>query len=155
MPKNLYPILGSRIGGAGHPGSRSVKATTALITKGDVCAYGTAGDAGKVLTASTSATAPFVACAETKPLNASPSNASIYENGLILLKAQGAIEVGKYVMRSASVAGRVSQYDGSGEEKVVGRYLRHEGEDSGDQTNAADGDIIVVDFGVGMVPATT
>lgn len=149
MPKNLYPILGSRIGGAGHSGSRAVKATAPVITKGDNCSY----TAGAVHTATTTATAPFVFCIETKPLNA--LNVSIVENGLVLGKAQGTIEVGKFVMRSATVAGRVSQYDGTGEEKVVGRYLRHEGEDSGDQTNAADGDIIVIDFGVGMVPATT
>jgi hypothetical protein len=50
-------------------------------------------------------------------------------------------------MRSGTTAGEVIAYTGTDETLLVGKYLRHEGEDSADQTAAADGDIIVIRLG--------
>lgn len=152
MPKNLNPILGSRIGGTGTPGSKSVKktthATTAPITKGDVVAKGTGGDTDKWLRASTTSTGPFGVCIESA---LSPATAfSFIDDGEVLVTADGVITPNSYVMRSGSTAGQVVTYSGTDEALIVGRYLRHEGEDSADQTDAADGDIIVIKLGVGQ-----
>jgi hypothetical protein len=151
MPINLAPILGSRIGGTGTPGSRSVKKTTAAIAKGDVVAKGTGGDTDKWLTAATTSTGPFGVCIEAAALNT--TSFSIIEDGEVNVTADGAITPNSYVMRSGSTAGQVVTYAGTNEALIVGRYLRHEGEDSADQTDAADGDVIVVRIGNQTVTA--
>jgi hypothetical protein len=151
MPKNLAPILGSRIGGTGTPGSRSVKKTSAAIAKGDVVAKGTGGDTDKWLKAATTSVGPFGVCIEAAALNT--TSFSLIEDGEVNVTADGAITPNSYVMRSGSTAGQVVTYAGTNEALIVGRYLRHEGEDSADQTDAADGDIIVIRIGNQTVTA--
>jgi hypothetical protein len=155
MPKNLNPIAGSRIGGTGTPGSKRVKkiahATTAPITKGDVVAKGTGGDTDKWTRASTTATGPFAVAIESA---LSPDTSfSMVDDGEVLVVADGAITPNSYVTRSGTTAGQVIAYAGTDEALIVGRYLRHEGEDSADQTDAADGDIIVIRIGYQTVTA--
>ena len=149
MPKNLAPILGSRIGGTGTPGSiRAKKTTGAAITKGDVVAKGTAGDTDKWLRASTTSTGPFGVCIESAL--AADTGFSLIQDGEVLVTADGAITPNSYVMRSGTTAGQVVTYSGTDEGLIIGRYLRHEGEDSADQTDAADGEIIVIKLGEGQ-----
>lgn len=152
MPKNLNPILGSRIGGTGTPGSKRVKKTTgAAITKGDVVAKGTGGDTDKWLRASTTSTGPFAVAIESAL--AADTGFSMVDDGEVLVTADGAITPNSYVMRSGTTAGQVVAYSGTDEALIVGRYLRHEGEDAADQTDAADGDIIVIRLGYQTVTA--
>ena len=153
MPKNLNPIVGSRIGGTGTPGSKSVKKTGAAITKGDVVAKGTAGDSDKWLKASTTSVGPFAVCIQDAA--ASDTSFSMVDDGEVLVTADGVITPNAYVMRASATAGQVIAYTGTDETTLVGRYLRHEGEDSGDQTDAADGDVIVIRLGYQMPQAAT
>jgi hypothetical protein len=152
MPKNLNPILGSRIGGTGTPGSKRVKkiahASTAPITKGDIVAKGTGGDTDKWARASTTSTGPFAMAMEDAASAA--TTFSMVDDGEVLVTADGAITPNSYVMRSGTTAGQVVTYSGDDEAVIVGRYLRHEGEDGGDQTDAADGEIIVIRLGQGQ-----
>jgi hypothetical protein len=148
MPKNLNPILGSRIGGTGTPGSKRVKKAAGVITKGDILAKGTGGDTDKWIRASTTATGPFAMAMESEVTGA--TSVSMVDDGEVLVTADGAITPNSYVMRSGSTAGQVVTYSGTDEALIVGRYLRHEGEDSADQTDAADGDIIVIRLGQGQ-----
>lgn len=146
MPKNTNVILGSRIGGTGTPGSKRVlKVAGGAVTKGDIIAKGTGGDTNKWLRASTSATGPFAVAVEDE-VSASTS-LSMVDDGEINVTADGTITPNAYVMRSGSTAGQVVAFAGTDESLIVGRYLRHEGEDSADQTDAADGDIIVIRLG--------
>ena len=151
MPKNLAPIVGSRIGGTGTPGSKSVKKTSAAITKGQVVAKGTGGDTDKWLIASTTSTGPFGVCIEDAALNT--TSFSMVDDGEVLVTADGVITPNSYVMRASATAGQVIAYAGTNEALIVGRYLRHEGEDSADQTDAADGDVVVIRLGYQTVTA--
>ena len=153
MPINLAPIIGSRIGGTGTPGSKSVKKPSGVITKGNVVAKGTAGDVDKWTLASTSSTGPFAVCIQDAATG--DTSFSMVDDGEVLVKADGAITNNAYVMRSGTTAGEVIAYTGTDETLIVGRYLRHEGEDSGDQTAAADGDVIIIRLGYQMPQAAT
>ena len=154
MPINLAPIIGSRVGGTGAPGSRRVRkiAGTAWV-KGNVLAKGTAGDVDKWTLASTSSTGPFAVAIEDAASAATTGSIVAAMGSEILVKADGAITNNAYVMRSGSTAGEVVAYSGTDEALIVGRYLRHEGEDAADQTAAADGDVIVIELGYQTVTA--
>jgi hypothetical protein len=152
MPKNLNVIAGSRIGGTGTPGSKRVlKVSGGAVTKGDVIAKGTGGDTNKWLRASTTSTGPFAVAVEDEV--STSTSLSMVDDGEINVVADGAITPNSYVIRSGTTAGQVVAYTGTDEALIVGRYLRHEGEDSADQTDAADGDIIVVRLGYQTVTA--
>ena len=152
MPKNLNVIAGSRIGGTGTPGSKRVKKVAGgAVTKGDIIAKGTGGDTDKWLRASTTSTGPFAVAVEDEV--AATTSLSMVDDGEINVVSDGVITPNSYVMRSGTTAGQVVAYSGTDEALIVGRYLRHEGEDSADQTDAADGDIIVVRLGYQTVTA--
>jgi hypothetical protein len=149
MPKNLAPILGSKIGGTGSTsGSRRVlKVAGTAWVKGDLLKKGTGGDTNKWNKADTAAVGPFAFAVE--DATAAATTGSVFDDigSEINATADGAITPNSYVMRSGTTAGQVIAYTGTDETLIVGRYLRHEGEDSADQTDAADGDIIVVRLG--------
>jgi hypothetical protein len=149
MPKNLAPIVGSKLGGTGTtPGSKRVKkvAGTAWV-KGQIVKKGTGGDTDKFDLAGTTAVGPFAVAVE--DATSAATTGSIFEDigTEVNVTADGAITPQSYVMRSGTTAGQVIAYTGTDETLVVGKYLRHEGEDSADQTDAADGDIIVIRLG--------
>ena len=141
----------------------SERKANGVITKGDVL---TLDSAGKWIEAPTSgALGPYGVA--TKSKLAGDLDVPVCTDGIIIVRSDGAIKTGKYVMVSASTAGEVIEYTaatiattpGNSDvvaarddwKKVVGRYIGHPGEvgpgTDDRSTDAADGDLIIVQIG--------
>lgn len=144
---------------------------TNAIPLGAVCIRDTASSpkSYKLCPATTLQTGPFVVCVNKAAAIADRTFAAAFPGTLVVVKAQGAIEVGTEVQNSATVAGSVMAFAQStattptGAEcnairddrlRVVGRYIAHENEMVGSSSTspgpasaAADGDNIVIRLG--------
>ncbi len=108
---------------------------------------------------------PFVVCVNKAAAIADRTFAAAFPGTMVVVKAQGAIQVGAEVQNSATVSGAVMAFAqttttgtySSAEEaavrddrlRVVGRYIAHENEMTGaaPATDAADTDNIVIVLG--------
>lgn len=123
-----------------HRAKKVNKGTSAGITRGHVCIQDTATTPDSWKTATAGVTAgPFVIC-----INADAATADTHftacVSGEVTVKADGAIEPGKYVMSSAATAGEVVVWDGTNASAKVGVYLGDKGNNAVEA--AADGDVI-------------
>jgi hypothetical protein len=139
---------------------------TNAIPLGAVCIRDTASTpkSYKLCPATTLQTGPFVVCVNKAAAAADRAFAGAFPGTLVVVKAQGVIEIGTEVQNSATVAGAVMAFAQStattptGAEvnavrddrlRVVGRYIGHEDEMTGAKTAtaAADTDNIVIRLG--------
>ena len=161
--------LGSLQPGAGHGVITVGKDAVNAISVGAVVVpdTSTAPDAYKIAPASATVLGPFGVCVNKAAAAADTAFAMALPGSLVAVKAQGAIEVGKEVQCSASVAGSVAVFAQStisasptqpevqnardDRLRVVGRYICHDTgvEMSGKTpaTAAADGDTIIILLG--------
>lgn len=135
----------------------------AAIAKGDVLDLDSTGKWREAPTSGTSA--PFGVAIKSRL--AADGEVPVLTDGIVIVRADGAIKTGKYVMPSATTAGEVIEYvattiagtpgqsdvQGARDDwkKVVGRYIGHPGEvgpGTDDRvTDAADGDLIIIQIG--------
>ena len=132
-----------------------------IITKGDVCDRNSSGDWRECPT--TGFSAPFGVAVKSK--TASEPDLPILTEGTVIVRADGTIKRGAYVMPSATTAGEVieftassaggtpSQSDvntaGANWRTVIGRYIGKPGQVGPGElaTDAADGDLILIRLG--------
>jgi len=154
--------------GSIQPGHQQVwtvgKDAVNAISVGAVCVPDTATtpDSYKIAPAAAPVPGPFVVCINRAAAAADTAFAAAFPGSVVTVKAQGAIEVGKEVQCSATVAGSVAAFVATtltgayvqadqiaaqtDRLRVVGRYLGHENELTGKvpATAAADGETNVV-----------
>lgn len=139
------------------------------ITKGSVCVPDTSitPNGYKKAPAAASVPGPFVICVNRDAAASDTAFAAAFPGTMVTVTAQGAIQPGKEVQASASVAGAVTVFVAStvatptaaeviaaqtDRLRVVGRYIGHEAELDGKTpaTAAADGEtnIVIVIGGV-------
>lgn len=132
----------------------------AIITKGDVCSRDGSGD---WIEASSGDVGPFGVAVKSKA--AADPDLPILTEGTVIVRADGAIKRGAYVIPSTSTDGEVVEYAassaggtpsqsdvnaaGSNWNTVVGRYIGKPGEVGPGElaTDAADGDLILIRLG--------
>ena len=130
-----------------------------IITKGDVCDLDSAGNWRECPT--TGFSAPYGVAPKSR--TASELDFPVFLKGMIIVRADGAIKAGKYVMPSGTTAGEVVEYvaatigttPGQSDvqaarddwKRVVGRYVGKPGENGVGElpTDAVDGDLIRID----------
>lgn len=136
--------------------------SNAAIAKGDVCDTNSSGDWREAPTSG--AVAPFGVAIKSRL--AADTDVPILTEGIVIVRADGAIKRQKYVMPSATTAGEVIEYvasaagatpsqsdvntAGAAWSKVVGRYIGHPGEvgpGADLATDAVDGDLIIIQLG--------
>lgn len=136
--------------------------TAAAIAKGDVCDLDANGAWRTCPT--TNFSGPFGVATKARLL--ADADAVILTEGLVIVRADGAIKPGKYVSPSGTTAGEVIAYvpatigatPGQSDvqaarddwKKVIGRYVGKPGEVGPGElsTDAADGDLIIIQLGV-------
>lgn len=124
----------------------------------------------KLCPATTLQVGPFVVCVNKAAAIADRTFAAAFPGTLVVVKAQGAIDVGAEVQNSATVAGSVMAWVATTQtasyvqadviagindmRRIVGRYIGHENEmvgasatSPGPASAAADGDNIVIRLG--------
>jgi len=142
-------FLGQREGGVGRPGtSNSPAASGITINAGDIVNIDPGTTPDSYRTAPTTGTGPFWGCTETKP--AGQTGVSLCYDGEFTCLAGGTIEVGSVVITDTAVAGRVITRTAEATNRIVGRYLRHHGEESGTNnspTAAAVSEKIIIQLG--------
>jgi hypothetical protein len=138
------------------------------ISVGALCIRDTAASPKgyKQCPATTLQVGPFVVCVNKAAVAADRTFAAAFPGTTVVMKAQGAIQVGAEVQNSATVSGAVMAFAGSAVAtptaaevlavqadrlRVVGRYLGHENEMTGGApaTDAADTDLVVIRLGGG------
>lgn len=140
---------------------------TNAISVGALCIRDTAPTPKgyKQCPATTLQVAPFVVCVNKAAAIADRTFAAAFPGTMVVMKAQGAIQVGAEVQNSATVSGAVMAYvpttqtgsyvqadvtAGTNDfHRVVGRYIAHENEMTGalPGTDAADTDLVVIVLG--------
>lgn len=153
--------------GSALPGATVItvgKDGTNAISVGAVCVpdTATAPDSYKIAPASAGVAGPFGVCVNRAAATTDTAFAMAMPGSLVVVKAQGVIEVGKEVQCSASVAGAVAAYAATAQtgsyvqadvtagtndfHRIVGRYIAHEAEMTGKTpaTAAADGETNIV-----------
>ena len=146
MPVNTALSPSFEPGQGFYGGRRFLKASGIALTKGQLLSVNAATTPDSLIVAPTTAVRPFYYCLETAAIGT--TTVSVTQTGVVQLRADGAIEPGRIVMRSGTTAGEVVTYDSVDPETVVGTYIGKPGQSAGDQTAAADGDWIQVRLGV-------
>src|SRR6266496_2766728 len=140
---------------------------TNAISLGALCIRDTASTPKgyKQCPATTLQTGPFVVCVNRAAAIADRTFAAAFPGTMVVVKAQGAIQVGAEVQNSATVSGAVAAFAATTQtgayvqadvqagtadfHRIVGRYIAHENEMTGaaPATDAADTDNIVIVIG--------
>ena len=118
--------------------------TNAAIAKGDVC--DSTGGQWRTAPAGTGA-GPYAVC--TKAATAADTTVQLLLRGLVYVTADSVIVPNAMLLISPSTAGQVVSTATAVITTYVGKYLYHENEGDGSTvpTNAADGDVVKIDFG--------
>jgi len=147
MPLNTNVSVGQYEPGQGfHGGRRWNKASAVVITKGMLLANDTTTgpDSLKIAAINQADGSTFYYATEDAP--AGTTKVSAANTGRVPMLADGTIEVGAKVIRGATNAGRVETQGAGAEGLVFGICLGRPGQDAGDQTAVAAGQLALIDW---------